>query len=274
MSIFSKKNQRDQDSDDKEPGDNEFDESEEADGVFVDIVDLDKKEDLQTLDAQATPDAKSMKGKNKEKFKRMREREDRKPFMIYPEDSDKANWDLFITLVLVYTCVATPARIAFSTEDTVGWATVRWLVDFFFLVDIIIIFFSAYQDEDFKTIDNRNVIACAYIQSWFFLDVFAIIPFSSILESSGSSGNGSQENLNDLARLAKIGRLYKLIKLTKLLRILKIVKERSKLLKYVRELVKLGYGFERLAFMTIAFLLICHIIACLWVFFATFSDDF
>jgi hypothetical protein len=58
------------------------------------------------------------------------------------------------------------------------------------------------------------------------------------------------------------------------LRILKIVKERSKLLKYVRELVKLGYGFERLAFMTIAFLLICHIIACLWVFFATFSDDF
>ena len=58
------------------------------------------------------------------------------------------------------------------------------------------------------------------------------------------------------------------------MRILKIVKERSKLLKYVRELVKLGYGFERLAFMTIAFLLICHIIACLWVFFATFSDDF
>lgn len=26
--------------------------------------------------------------------------------------------------------------------------------------------------------------------------------------------------------------------------------------------------------MTIAFVLICHIIACLWVFFATFADDF
>lgn len=96
------------------------------------------------MDADATPDSKSMSKKNNAKFKRMKERDDRKPYMFYPEDSDKANWDLFITLILVYTCVATPARIAFSTEDTVGWAIVRWLVDFLFLVDIIIIFNSAY----------------------------------------------------------------------------------------------------------------------------------
>jgi hypothetical protein len=57
------------------------------------------------------------------------------------------------------------------------------------------------------------------------------------LVGSGSSDEGSQENLNEIIRLAKIGRLYKLIKLTKLLRVLKIIKEKSKLLKYVRELV-------------------------------------
>lgn len=102
--------------------------------------------------------------------------------------------------------------------------------------------------------------------------MFAIIPFSQILMAFGNSSEGSQENINDLVRLAKIGRLYKLIKLTKLLRVLKIVKERSKLLKYVREVVKLGFGFERLVFMTIIFLLITHIISCLWVFFASFSD--
>ena len=90
----------------------------------------------------------------------------------------------------------------------------------------------------------------------------------------GNDSSGSQENINDLVRLAKIGRLYKLIKLTKLLRVLKIVKERSKLLKYVREVVKLGFGFERLVFMTIIFLLVTHIIACLWVFFASFTDEY
>jgi hypothetical protein len=86
--------------------------------------------------------------------------------------------------------------------------------------------------------------------------------------------SASNENINNLARLAKIGRLYKLIKLTKLLRVLKIVKERSKLLKYVRELVKLGYGFERLVFMTLIFVMICHIVGCLWIFFAGFSENF
>ena len=95
------------------------------------------------MDVDAIPKA-SKKQVNKEKFKRMKEREDRKPYMFYPEDTNKANWDLFITVVLVYTCVATPARIAFSTDETFGWKFVRILVDLLFLVDIIIIFNSAY----------------------------------------------------------------------------------------------------------------------------------
>lgn len=76
--------------------------------------------------------------------------------MIYPEDPRKANWDLFITIVLVYTCVATPARMAFVHSDPIGWTIIKWLIDFMFLVDIIIIFFSATQDEDFRTIDDRK----------------------------------------------------------------------------------------------------------------------
>ena len=52
--------------------------------------------------------------------------------MFYPEDVDKANWDLFMTVVLVYTCVATPSQIAFPPPGGVklGWKIVRWAVDF------------------------------------------------------------------------------------------------------------------------------------------------
>ena len=42
------------------------------------------------------------------KINRMRHRDQRKPCMIYPEDPKKANWDLFITIVLIYTCIQTP----------------------------------------------------------------------------------------------------------------------------------------------------------------------
>ena len=83
----------------EDPAD-EFEDSEEIndEGAFVSIQDLDKKEVVQEMDVDAIPKA-SKKQVNKEKFKRMKEREDRKPYMFYPEDTNKANWDLFITVV-------------------------------------------------------------------------------------------------------------------------------------------------------------------------------
>lgn len=195
--------------------------------------------------------------------------------MFYPEDASKGNWDLFITIVLLWTCIATPARIAFDDGDTVevGWETVKWIVDFLFLIDIVINFNTAYQDDDFKTIEDRKKIATDYIFGWFFLDVFAIIPFTE-LASIGKQDQSHENGVNGLARIAKIGRLYKLIKLTKLLRVLKIIKEKNKLLKYVRSMVSLGQGFERLMFINLLFLMITHIVACLWIFFASFKEDY
>jgi hypothetical protein len=79
--------------------------------------------------------------------------------MLYPEDPAKNNWDLFITLILIYTCVATPARMAFAEHDTIGWIIVKWVVDALFLMDIIITFNSAILDEDYRTIEERKEIA-------------------------------------------------------------------------------------------------------------------
>ena len=109
--------------------------------------------------------------------------------MFYPEDSLKANWDLFITVILVYTCIATPARIAFTTEDTLGWSIIKWVTDLLFLADIIIIFFSATQDDDFRTNDDRKQIAKDYIFGWLLLDIFAIVPFQEIFMIFGKSNN-------------------------------------------------------------------------------------
>jgi hypothetical protein len=81
--------------------------------------------------------------------------------------------------------------------------------------------------------------------------------------------------MSNVARLVKIGRLYKLVKLTRLLRVLKIMKEKSKLLKYINEFLKVGLSFERLFFFLLIFIILCHISTCLWVMIASFnSEDF
>lgn len=81
-------------------------------------------------------------------------------------------------------------------------------------------------------------------------------------------------NVNNLVRLAKISRIAKMIKLTKLLRILKVIKQRNQLLKYVKEFIKMGYGSERLMLILLIFILIAHIITCLWIFSASFADEY
>ena len=97
-----------------------------------------------------------MKSAADSKVKRMIQREPRKSFMVYPEDQQKNNWDLFITIILIYTCVSTPARMAFVEVDTTGWAILKWTIDSLFLIDIVVIFNTAIQDEDFRTIDDRK----------------------------------------------------------------------------------------------------------------------
>ena len=89
--------------------------------------------------------------------KRMITRKNRKPFLLYPEDPLKVNWDLFITLVLVITCLATPYNIAYGEMPSpIGVIIFSYTIDLMFLIDIIIIFHSAYYDEEFVIVENRK----------------------------------------------------------------------------------------------------------------------
>ena len=196
-------------------------------------------------------------------------RKNRKAFMFYPEDKRKADWDLWVTLILIFTCLSTPYLISFETESD-AWAVVNYLIDSCFLIDIIFNFNSAFQDDDFKIVEDRKVIACVYLKSWFPVDIVAIIPIDKLMGSASSDQGGGE---NKMLRLSRIGRMYKLIKLTRLLRVLKIVKEKSKLLKQIQTVLKIGAGFERLFFFICITLMLFHIVACLWVFVAKLSSN-
>lgn len=80
--------------------------------------------------------------------------------------------------MLVFTCVATPVRIAFESVEPSTTALVTDIViDSLFFIDMIIIFNKAYFDQKaFKLVSDRAQIAKGYLQGWFWIDLFAIIP--------------------------------------------------------------------------------------------------
>lgn len=143
--------------------------------------------------------------------------------------------------------------------------TFEYIIDFMFLLDIIIIFNTAYYTDDYDLIDSRKEIACNYLNGWFSIDFIAIIPFDVILEA----GNFNVK----IMRVARVGRLYKLVKLTRLLRILKIVKDKNRLMKYLNDLLKVGLGFERLFFFFAVSIIVMHIVTCLWILVAALQNE-
>ena len=146
--------------------------------------------------------------------------------LLLPEDPIKPYWDMYITVNLLFACLVTPCRIAFVEVETPQWNVINYIVDFMFLIDIFVVFNSAYYDEDFNLVTSRKIIACQYLTGWFFIDLFAIVPFDQFF--------GSSQNLSDLVRISKIGRMYKLVKLTRLFKMFKMVKDKNKLFKYLQ----------------------------------------
>jgi voltage-gated potassium channel Kch len=73
--------------------------------------------------------------------------------------------------------------------------------------------------------------------------------------------------------VARIGKMYKLVKLTRLLRIAKFVKNSSSFAKYMQRIFNIGIGIQRLVGFICSFFILIHIVSCLWIVTAQFSDD-
>lgn len=101
--------------------------------------------------------------------------------MLYPEHQIKIFWDLFITLVLLFACLVTPYRIAFIAKDDQAWNIIDAVVDVLFVFDMILIFNTAYYDNNYRLIDNRKQIAKAYLTSWFSIDAISVTPMEMLV---------------------------------------------------------------------------------------------
>lgn len=45
----------------------------------------------------------------------------KKRYLIYPDNNSKVYWDIFTTILLLFTCLMSPYRIAFIDEDSEAW---------------------------------------------------------------------------------------------------------------------------------------------------------
>lgn len=170
-------------------------------------------------------------------------------------------WDMTSFACILFTAVVTPFEIGISPTlmlwemdaGALGLFAANRVVDVFFLLDLVLNFFLAYQEDHTKGgqwVTNHRQITRRYLQSWFVVDFFSVLPFDLLISFGLLEG----------ASLLRITRTVRLLRLMKLLRIVRA----SRLL--ARWQLRIGLSFAHLTmirFMLVTCFLV-HLMACTW----------
>jgi|TARA_B110000977_G_C10894669_1_gene422810 hypothetical protein len=98
--------------------------------------------------------------------------------IIHPDSSWKALFDVWILLLVGYSCISNIYFTAFNVPKTTLTNIVFWIVEVFFYFDFTFSWFQGYRDEeDHKCVWNFQMIAEGYLKGWFFIDFISIFPF-------------------------------------------------------------------------------------------------
>jgi hypothetical protein len=111
--------------------------------------------------------------------------------VINPEDKFKASWDMIILLFVIITCIYAPLSLAFNnSSQATRYIILDWVINIFFIADIIINCMTAYYDDEFNIVKNHKLIIRKYLMSRFIIDFIAVIPFDSMISNEDDSKNG------------------------------------------------------------------------------------
>lgn len=103
--------------------------------------------------------------------------------IIYPDNSFKMLWDIFLFMIVIYFAISVPLELGFAgvqphlnEQNPVlnAWFTA------IFSIDIVLNFITAMnaQDSDILIISHKAIIR-AYAKTWFLVDLISTLPISS-----------------------------------------------------------------------------------------------
>ena len=101
--------------------------------------------------------------------------------VVLREDSAfRFQWDLAATILVVVSCLLVPYQFAFQHRVHVMGSLLIYLIDAFFLIDIVFSFRTTYRSQGI-VVTNPELIAGHYRRGRFPVDLLAAVPFDLLL---------------------------------------------------------------------------------------------
>jgi hypothetical protein len=179
-------------------------------------------------------------------------------------------WDLTQMLLLIYVAFSVTLTIGFDMREHSPTDWIFWLevtVDVYFLIDLVLQFFTSYVDSRGIEIVQVKAIAKHYVgfplqgsaPRWFWLDLASGFPLNYIMMAIG---NDEAASTTSNLRTMKVARLAKLLKLLRIARAGRILKRHE---DTIMPLIVI-HGLTILLFFSL------HGLACFW-FLAGLTDN-
>jgi CRP-like cAMP-binding protein len=137
--------------------------------------------------------------------------------IINPQSAPKILFDLFVIFCTLLLLVTIPLRSAFSLPQSAVWKIFDQLIQWIFITDCFLSFFTAFERPDFTLNTEHQEIFRKYLQSWFPIDFLSAFPFEILFTQRGLS----LLKLFKLLRIIRITRVFKVLKVSRILKLFK-----------------------------------------------------
>lgn len=157
-------------------------------------------------------------------------------FIILPDERFFIYWNLLMLMLYMVSYIMIPYALAFFDRENVGWIITDSIIDFIFLINIVLTFFEAYYDREYILIDKRKDIALHYLEFWFWVDLAATIPLYAFID---------MKDYNALFRMLRLTKFPNGINLNRILK---------------DKWIKLKMQTNKLIVLSVSFVIFCHIL--------------
>jgi hypothetical protein len=181
-------------------------------------------------------------------------------------------WDLIVAILLIASLISLPVGMAFDEAGS-NMTIMNIIIDFFFIADIIVTFFTGFVDNNDILIMQPKAIAINYLKTWFIMDLIASVPIDLILAIIEAEllKNAATKNMDqtELAYLTKLFKMMRLIRMLKLIRLFRL----SRVAKYIRSLrlwlqhhfdFSIPQAFLKISKLVILLVIVAHWLGCIF----------
>ena len=185
--------------------------------------------------------------------------------LLHPRAPTRRVYDMIHVFILLYMAYTVPKRIAFAITPDPWETTVDLIMDATIAGDIFLNFKAYYYNTSKMLVTKPNKIRLNYMRTWFFVDLFAVVPADQVVLMIGALMENAQvEEFSSKLRLIRLLRFFRLVRLPKVLdlRGLKMA------LSFIVKRVGITRGqidfFVTLIFLLMVMIGTGHLMGCYW----------